>query len=88
MKRVLFIGFGFIGRYLEPCVRALGEPAPETVYAVKASGRGLEELRERFPYTFSYGDNAAALEAADPDIVILCPPPETVPAITEEVLRP
>ena len=46
-EKIFIIGFGFIGRYLAPCYEALlGQPGPGNVLAVKASTRGLEELRQ------------------------------------------
>ena len=47
-EKIFIIGFGFIGRYLAPCYEALlGQPDPGNVLAVKASTRGLEELRQQ-----------------------------------------
>ena len=62
-EKIFIIGFGFIGRYLAPCYEALlGQPTPEQVLAVKASSRGVEELRQQYPYAISVGDTAAVLE--------------------------
>ena len=55
-EKIFIIGFGFIGRYLAPCYEALlGQPGPGNVLAVKASTRGLEELRQQYPYAISVG---------------------------------
>ena len=88
-ERIFIIGFGFIGRYLAPCYEALlGQPGPGNVLAVKASTRGLEELRQQYPYAISVGDTAAVLEREHPSILVLCPPPTEVPGIVREILAP
>ena len=88
-EKVFIIGFGFIGRYLAPCYEALlGQPGPENVLAVKASSRGLEELRRQYPYAISVGDTAEVLEREHPTILVLCPPPTEVPGIVREILAP
>lgn len=88
-EKIFIIGFGFIGRYLAPCYEALlGQPTPEQVLAVKASSRGVEELRQQYPYAISVGDTAAVLEREHPTILVLCPPPTEVPGIVREILAP
>ena len=88
-EKIFIIGFGFIGRYLAPCYEALlGQPTPEQVLAVKASSRGMEELRQQYPYAISVGDTAAVLEREHPTILVLCPPPTEVPGIVREILAP
>lgn len=88
-EKIFIIGFGFIGRYLAPCYEALlGQPGPGNVLAVKASTRGLEELRQQYPYAISVGDTAAVLEREHPSILVLCPPPTEVPGIVREILAP
>ena len=74
-EKIFIIGFGFIGRYLAPVMRPCwGSPPPEQVLAVKASSRGVEELRQQYPYAISVGDTAAVLEREHPTILVLCPP--------------
>ncbi len=88
-EKILIIGFGFIGGYLSPCYRELlREVSPETVFAVKATDRNLQVLRERYPYSISAGDTAAVLERERPTVLVLCPPPELVPEITADILAP
>lgn len=88
-EKIFIIGFGFIGRYLAPCYEALlGQPGPGNVLAVKASTRGLEELRQQYPYAISVGDTAAVLEREHPSILVLCPPPTEVRALSGRFWRP
>ena len=89
MEKIVVIGVGFIGGYLQKGFRALlGDDLRGHVFGIKGSAAGLREKQAELPFAVSAGDSAAVLARENPDIIILSPPPSVVPTMTSEVLKP
>ncbi|MBQ8585041.1 MAG: hypothetical protein IJ452_02005 [Butyricicoccus sp.] len=89
MDKIVVIGVGFIGGYLEKGFRALlGEDLRGHVFGIKGSTAGLAKKQTELLFAVSAGDTAAVLARENPDIIVLSPPPSVVPAMTSEILKP
>lgn len=89
MEKIVVIGVGFIGGYLQKGFRALlGGELRGRVFGIKGSAAGLAEKQAVLPFGVSAGDTAEVLAREHPSIIVLSPPPSTVPAITAEILKP
>lgn len=89
MEKIVVIGVGFIGGYLQKGFRALvGDDLRGRVFGIKGSAAGLAEKQAELPFGVSAGDTAAVLAREAPDIIVLAPPPSAVPATTTEILKP
>lgn len=89
MEKIVVIGVGFIGGYLQKGFCALlGDDLRGHVFGIKGSTAGLREKQTELPFAISAGDTAAVLARENPDIIILSPPPSIVPTMTSEVLKP
>ena len=89
MEKIVVVGVGFIGGYLQAGFRALlGSGLRGQVFGVKGRAEGLAEKQAELPFAVSAGDTAEVLARENPTIIVLSPPPHAVPGITEQVLKP
>ena len=88
MKCVI-LGFGFLAQYLLPCCeRLLGRCDAQTLAGVKATRRGLQELRARYPFPVQAGGAAQALEHLRPELILLCVKPQQMAALLRDTVAP
>jgi len=86
---IVVVGLGTIGQFLLPGYEMLlGDRVSANVYAVKATDRNLEKLRESLPFKISVDNLPEILRKTHPDIVIMCPTPKQIPGIAKDILQP
>lgn len=87
---IVVVGMGYIGsKHLLPGYQMLlGDKVATNVFGVKATDRGIDELRSRLPFAVSVNNTAELLRQTTPDIVIMCPSPKQIPIIVQEILLP
>ncbi|MCF2670481.1 hypothetical protein JQM60_04965 [Butyricicoccus pullicaecorum] len=89
MEKIVVIGVGFIGGYLRRGMKnLLGSTLRDNVFGVKGSAAGRAERERTLGFDISVNDAAAVLARENPTIIVLSPPPETVPGLTREILSP
>ena len=89
MEKIVVIGVGFIGGYLQKGFRALlGDDLRGRVFGIKGRTTGLAEKQAELPFDISAGDTAEVLAHEHPSVIVLAPPPSGVPTITTGTLKP
>ncbi|MDR1315522.1 MAG: hypothetical protein LBK13_01505 [Spirochaetales bacterium] len=87
--KIAVIGMGFIGRYMRVCYEKIcGGGLRGNVLLCKATGSGLEQMRQEFDCDIAVGGTLPALRELQPDIILLCPPPSQIPGVVRDELVP
>ncbi|MDR1625537.1 MAG: hypothetical protein LBT33_03270 [Spirochaetia bacterium] len=87
--KIAVIGMGFIGRYMRICYEKMaGGRLRGNVLLCKATGVGLEGLRNEFDCDIAVGGALDALRRLKPDIILLCPPPSQIPLVVKDEIAP
>lgn len=86
---IVVIGMGNIGKYLMPgYCRLLGDKVGTNVFGVRRSPDKVAQLQEQVPFPVSAGNTGQLLREKRPDIVIVSTPPQVIPSVAEEILKP
>lgn len=87
--RLAVIGMGWIGEYMVPCYKSLlGEGYEKRMFAVKASSRGLEALRDRYGFEIMAGNCLDKLKEYKPGTLVLSVRPHEVAGVAEDTIKP
>ena len=87
--RLAVIGMGWIGEYMVPCYRSLlMEGYERRMSAVKASPRGLQQLRDRYGFEIMAGGCLDKLKEYRPATVVLSVRPHEVAGVAEDTIKP
>ena len=89
-EKIVIIGVGFIGGYLETGLRLLlGAQMPGRVFGIKGHAAGLARRQRELPdYILSVNDTKDVLLREQPTIIVLSAPPEASAHIAQTILVP
>lgn len=88
-KRIVIIGMGALMEKLLPCYeKFLGNDMPTHLIATTADDSDIERKRRIMPFEILLGDNKAALEEMQPDIIVFAVPPQLAAETAERDLLP
>lgn len=87
-QKIVIIGFGHLMEYLKPCYQEfLGQNLVENLVATTADVKNYEKKKAEQEFPILLNDNLTALETK-PDIILFAPPPQAVPQLMEDTLKP